>query len=63
VFGAERGIIDSESREYNAGRNEAKHWGRPPALSSQELHKIIADILRGFLQRRPLTLPVIASFV
>jgi hypothetical protein len=44
-------------------RNETKHAGRPPALSSHGLDEIIADILHGFQQRCPLTFPEIASIV
>jgi hypothetical protein len=51
VFRIQCGTICKHWPEYKARRNETKHAGRPPALSSQELEEIIAHILHGFQQR------------
>jgi hypothetical protein len=63
VFGLERGTIHNHWRKCKDQHNETKHAGRPPALSWQEFDEIIAEILRGFGQQRPLTLPEIVSIV
>jgi hypothetical protein len=63
VFGVERGTIYNHWREYKARYDETRHAIRSPAFFSQELDEIIADILHGFQQWRPLTLPEIVSIV
>jgi hypothetical protein len=47
IFGVESGTIYNPWREYGAQGNGTKHVGCPPALSSPELDKIIADVLHG----------------